>query len=226
MSAPKRTQANTPYPSKAQASFRGKVLRYPSASVAFEKLAASGFDEGSLWRWLWVLSHAKRDFESARKRAPRHWYALPGFPPRTLRRFPDRVRGLAQQIEHINEAIQSDGVYRAAREWLPEIAKATDAGSPDAIRAELQRADELPKLLRSYADSISIVDRLVAHYAPKAPGRIHAIQPKLTEAARKLTRKPNYEEVSTLLTAAYEAVGSDEIVDAKALGMQHKRRKK
>lgn len=223
MSAPKRTQAKTPHTSKVPAWFKREVLDYAGANAAFGKLTASGFDEGLLWQWLWVLAQTKRSFTSARKRAPLKWYALPGFPPHKLRRFPDRVRGLAEEIERLKEAIQSDGVYRAAREWLPDIAKATVAASRDSMRAELHKLDELPALLRSYADSIAVTDRIVAYYAPKAPGRVQVIEPKLIEAARKLTGKPHFEEVSGVLTAAYSAVGCEENVDMKALQMQSRR---
>lgn len=223
MSAPKRTQAKTPHTSKAPASFPRKVLDYPGAKVAFEKVSNSGFSEELLWRWLWLLAQMKRSFMSAHRRAPRKWYALRAFPLHKLRRFPDRVSGLAEEIERLNEAIQSDGIYRAAHELLPVAAKAVGA-SPDSMRAELHKLDELPALLRSYADSIAVIDRLVVHYAPKAPGRVQAVELKLAEAARKHTGKPHFEEVSSLLTAAYSAVGCEESVDMKALQMRHSRR--
>jgi hypothetical protein len=54
--------------------------------------------------------------------------------------------------------------------------------------------------------------------------RDKAMRHELAEAARKLTGKPHYQEVSALLTAAYAALGSDEIVDPRALQMQHERR--
>jgi hypothetical protein len=226
MSAPNRTQARPPQPSEAPVSFQRKVLGYAGAKAAFERLSNSGFPEDLLWRWLWGLAQSKRSFTTARKRAPRKWYALPTFPPHKLRRFPDRVRGLAEEIKSLNEAIQSDGVYRAARELLRDAAKGIAGASPDSMRAELYKLDKLPALLRSYADSIAATDRLVAYCAPKAPARFEAVvEPKLAEAVRKLTGKPHFEEVSSLLTAAYSAVGCEESLDTKVLQMRHSRRR-
>jgi hypothetical protein len=153
MSAPKRTQANTPYPPKEQISFRARVLGYPGAKTAFDKLANAGFDKRSLWDWLWRLARANRDFTSARKRAPRRWYALHGYPPHTLRRFPDRLRRTAEEIEKLNARIQSDGVFRAAVEFLTAIAKGPVSEPRDL---DLRSLDKLPGLLRHYGDYIAL----------------------------------------------------------------------
>jgi hypothetical protein len=156
-------------------------------------------------------------------RAPaneRRWYVLPGFPPHKLRRFPDRLLRMADDIEKLNKRIQSDGVFRAAVELLPVAAKAT---VPESRNIELRGLDKLPELMRHYGDYIAALDRLVALFAPKAVTRDKAMRVELAEAARKLTGKPHYEEVAALLTAAYAALGSDEIVDSRALQMQHMR---
>lgn len=188
--------------------------------MAFQKLVNSGFDTELLWDGLWVRAQMKRAFTSARKLAPRRWYAMPGFPPHTLRRFPDRLARMADDIEKLNKRIQSDGVFRAAVEFLPAAAKATVSESCDL---DLRSLDRLPGLLRHYRNYIAVLDRLVALYAPKAVTRDKAKQVELPEATRKLTGKPHYEEVSTLLTAAYAALGTDETVDPRALQMQHNR---
>jgi hypothetical protein len=213
-----------------------------------EKLSNAGFGADLLWRHLWGLASLKK---AAGKKSS-HWYAIPGLPPHTLRRFPDRVRRMADEIETVGKRIQSNEVYGLTAQLLPlflaaaipnahiefpisgevlrEIGTRKRAVPAALARGVLQRHGELPKLvelpklLRLYADYIEIVSKLTAHDAPKGAALLNAMPLELIEAAKMLTGKPHWDVVATLLTAAYAAVGSNTIVDSKSLQMQHSRR--
>jgi hypothetical protein len=255
MSAPKRkrTQKRAWLQSRtsprAPASFKTSVLAALGGKDAYQKLTDAGFDKDLLWRQLWGLAQLKK----APRRQASNWYALPGIPLHTLRRFPDRLRRLAKEIEQVDAKIRSDKAYDLTVQFLPlflagsipgaqielrgDGKKLRDVGTgirgiPVALaravlhrRAELSKPPELPGLLRFYADYIDVVSRLTAHYAPKAPALLNAMMPlEMIEAANKMTRKPHANEIATLLEAAYSAVGFNETVDPHNLMMQHRRR--
>lgn len=245
MSAPKRTRQqktvwlkpkNIPDPS---APFRKKVLDYPHAELAFAKVTRPGVNQELVWWGLWQL--ACRADES-RLRVKR-WYFLSGLPLHTLRRFPDRVRRWAAEVEMIGKKIRSDHAYRYSASSLPallelqadgkmmrEVGTAKRAVSEALARgilerrAQLPKLAELPNLLRLYSDWIEAVCKLTAHHAPWAPARFKAnLMWALIECVTRATGKPHFPEMATLLTAAYHANGSSEIVYASNLKMQYSR---
>jgi hypothetical protein len=220
MSAPKRTgllaarQATSDVPQ----SFQSRVCQYAGAEAAFEKVTKQGFEEELLWRWLWDMARLKL----AQAHTKRQWYALPGITPKTLRRFPNRVRGMADEIEKLNAKMQSDSVHRDVAEFLlPAIVK-TALGTP--FDFDIRRLNGLPFLLRLYAGYVEAVDRLVPESARRVVGEISALPIELLETSKSLTHKHFAVEIATLLTAAYHAVGSKSEVDPCALKMRYFRR--
>jgi hypothetical protein len=217
--------------------------------VAFQKLTRAGIPGDLLWRYLWGLAWLKKS--SAKQKSP--WYALPGLPPHSLRRFPDRVRRMAAEIEDVDKKIRSDKVYGPTVAYLLLFLAEAIPGAEYELRgnggvlrgggtgmrsvpvalargvlqrqAELPQLVELPKLLRFYADYVEVVDRLVAHHAPKGASLLKAMTPiELVETVKKLTGKPHTNDIATLLEAAYYAVGINEGVDPRNLKMLYRRR--
>ena len=91
---------------------------------------------------------------------------------------------------------------------------------------ELPKLDELPGLLRFYADYIEMVCKLTARGASRGTVTLRAMMPlELFETIQKktVTSKPRWDDIATLLQAAYSAVGIRETVDPKALQMQYRR---
>jgi hypothetical protein len=242
MGAPKRKPPQTtvwlqPRTSpRVPASFQAKVLAYAGARGALRKLSDAGFGADLLWRHLWGLASLKKAPGNRRFR----WYALPGLPPHTLRRFPDRVRRMSDEIERMDEKMRSDrAAYGATVHFLPLFLAGAIPGaktelsidgnvlrdvgtgtrSLPAARARnlLHRLDELPKLaalpklLRFYADYIEVVSKLAAHHASKAPALLNAMMPiELMEAVKKQTGKPHTADIAALLQAAYFALSGIE----------------
>jgi hypothetical protein len=225
-------------------SFQRKVLLYPRGDDAFQRLTDAGFNRDLLWRHLWGLASLKL---AARKEASR-WYGLPGYAPNTVRRFPGRVRSMADEIEKLSERIRSNDAYRMADQFLPlllpsahvkiqvegESVPVIDERNPPirgfpsvGLRAwsERQKFAELPKLLRLYADYIAVLSRLVAHGAPRGAGTLKAMMPlELIHAAKVQTGKYFRDDIAIVLEAAYSAIGINETVDPRNLMMQYWRR--
>jgi hypothetical protein len=245
MSAQKRTQqtkavwlelGKIPNP---PASFREKVLAYRGAKAAFAKLTKAGLNEELVWQQLWKLAWLTD--ESKVHVDARH--SLNGVELKTLRRFRDRVRGWAHEVESIGSKIQSDDAYGNVARALPlflELQVRTQEKSelgtqkratPDALarsilerRDELAKLAELPSLLGFYADYIDALCGLTTRYAPKAPARFEAmLQHALIEYATRVTRRPHYPEIVKLINAAYSAQGSSKILDAHNLSVQYSR---
>jgi hypothetical protein len=160
---------------------------------------------------------------------------------------------MADEIDGVDKKIRSDRVYGPTVVLLPlllagaipgaeyelrgdgEVLREVGTGIrsvPVALargilkrRGELPKVAELPKVLRFYADYIEVVDRLVAHHAPKGAALLKAMMPlELIRAAKVQTGRYFRDEIATLLEAANFALGVDKTVDARNLKMQHWRR--
>ena len=206
MSAPKRTRQKKAVWPEPPASFRKNVLNYPKAQLAFASVAGARLNEELFWKMLWELGCRRDDGESEASR----WYSLSGLPLHTLRRLPRRVRSWAAEIEGLQRQILSNRAYghTAASLTLFFLPKLT----------------ELPSLLRLYADQLEAVCKFTARHAPKAPARFRAnLEFALIEYVKLMTGRPHTPEIATLLTGAYHAQGSNEIVDAHNLTMRYDR---
>jgi hypothetical protein len=230
-------------------SFKEQVLAYANAKLAFQKLTGAGLDEDLLWRHLWGLAWLR----NAASNDKSLWYALPGLPAHTLRRFPDQVRSMAAAIEQVDAGMRANKAYGLTVQFLPlflggalpgaeielsaggEVFREVGTGvrGVPAARARnlLQKQAELPKLaglpnlLRLYADYVEVVSKLTAHHAPRGAATFRAMMPlELIEAVKAVTGKPLLSATATLLEAAYFAVGINETVDPRNLKMQYRRR--
>jgi hypothetical protein len=245
MSAPKRSRQQKTVSLRPHeildppASFRKKVLHYPGAELALEKIAKAGLNKELIWYELWKMT---RPADESRPRVIR-WNPLPGLPVQTLRRFPSRVRSWADEVEIIGTRIQSDEAFGHFAhnlplylEWQVMGKKIAEVGTssralPDALarrilerRTALPNLAELPGLLRFYADSIEAVYKLTAHHAPKAAARFKAmLQHSFIENVKRVKGGPRFPDIATLLNAAYSAHGSSQTVDAHNLSMQYSR---
>jgi hypothetical protein len=254
MSAPKRREVVSTFwlePRAAQRvpdSFRHRVLADPNVKNAFQKLTGEGFDEDLLWWHLWGLASLKKATQNRKSR----WYAVSGLAPYALRRFPKRIRSMANEIERVDGKIQSNTTYRLTSQLLPLFLAGTIPGaeievhdSGDVIRevgtasraipaalarrllhrqADLRKLVELPNLLRLYADYLEALRKLVGHNAPEAAALVKGMMPlQLIRDTKDLTGRPFFSQIATLLEAAYFALGIDEIVDPHNLQMQYRR---
>ena len=213
-------------------SFRKDVLRYLGAKKAFATITDPGLNEELIWKWLWEL--ARRVDDS--KPQTSQWYSLPGLPLHTLRRFPKQVRNWAITIENLSHEMQLGDAYGRTASSLPtflesQVRYGLTTVVPDALarrvleaRTDLPTLIELPKLLRLYADCLEAVCKFTAHNAPRAPARFRGnLEFALIEYVKRMTGKPHFPQIVTLLTAAYYAVGSAEIVDGRNLSAEYRR---
>lgn len=238
MSAAKRTRQHKtvwlkPHEiTEPPASFRKNVLNYPEAQLAFASVTGARLNEELFWRMLWEL--ACREDEG--KPQASRWYSLPGLPLHALRRLPQHVRSWAAEIEGLEHRIRSNQAYRHSAGYLPlflelQVGKTSASGVPEDLarrilksRADLPKLTELPRLLRLYADQLEAVCKFTARHAPNAPARFRAnLEFAFIEYVKRMTGRPHFPEIATLLTAAYSAHGSSKIVDARNLSMQYSR---
>jgi hypothetical protein len=234
MSVTKRTRQHTKWIqpgeiSNPPASFQNKILGDRHAEVAFQKITRAGVKAELIWKMLWELPH--REVES-------NWYSVPGLPLRYLTRFPKRVRGWAKDIENVSRKMQLSNAYGRTISSLPtfldlQVGNRLPSVVPKTLarrileaRADLPELIELPELLRLYADHLEAVCKFTAYHASKARAQFRS-NPEfaLIEHVKKVTGKPHFLQIARLLTAAYYALGSPEIVDDHSLSERYYRRR-
>src|SRR6516225_7965488 len=209
-------------------SFQNKILGDRHAKVAFQKITRVGVKADFIWKMLWQLAH--RTVES-------NWYSVPGLPLYYLTRFPKRVRRWAKDIENVSRKMQLSNAYGRTisslptfldlqvGNRLPSVVPATLARRILEARADLPELIELPKLLRLYADQLEAVCKVTDYHASKAAALSRSnLEFALIGQVKRVTGKPYFLQVARLLTAAYYAIGSPEIVDAHNLSERYYRR--
>jgi hypothetical protein len=221
MSAPKRTELPTKrvaypatfweIPGPPQQHFINKVLASPGAKKAFQRLKA-GVGEDVLWVRLWSAALVKLGqmvLASRKKRVTQRSRALrrglPGFPAYSLRRFPDRVRRMAQKIETLNRQLRSSE-YR---------------GLANISNFNLSELDLVPAQLRLYASCVDSLNgfRTALRKRRMGLGLAHSVPLEIALEVRSAMPKSSWNDIASLLTAAYYAIGSETEVDPKALNM-------
>jgi hypothetical protein len=210
------------------ASFQNKILGDRHAKVAFQEIERAGVKPELIWKMLWEIAHST--VES-------NWYSVSGLPLHYLTRFPKRVRGWAKDIESVSRKMQLNnahgqtisslptflGLQVGSR--LPNVVPATLARRILEARADLPGLIELPKLLRLYADHLEAVCKFTAYHAYEARVLSRSnLEFALIEHVKRATGKPYFLQIARLLTAAYYALGSPEIVDDHNLRRRYYRR--
>lgn len=240
-----RTEPNPP------ASFKRGVFRYAGARDAFRKLTGQGLNEDLFWRHVWGLALLRR--KKIQQSVP--WYDLPGLPGHKLRRFPAQVRGWADEIQRVDNGVKSDNAYGQIAPYLPlflaeaipnekyefrvgskmlrGVGTAKAGVAEDLARGVLEKyADvpklaELPGLLRQYADYVEALFKITAYYGSRGAALLpRNMAQDLVRLVESCTGRPHMDEIATLLTASYRAVGVDLTVDPKALAMQRSRNRR
>lgn len=202
--------------------FRMMVFECDGASRAFKKVTTPEYED-LVWRQLFMLTCLKGE-TILQADSP---FPIPVY---TLRRFPSRASSFADEISRF----QSSDLYGYIGRIDPVVfdsevlgKKAVPKDLADRIRsnrAQLPKLVELPRLLQLYADCVEAVCKVGPIDASKALIRVRLMWTiALIDLVKKLTKKPHFPEVATLLTATYLVQGSDEIVDAHNLSMQYSR---
>jgi hypothetical protein len=177
------------------------ILAYAGATTAFARLTGAGVNGKELLDRLRVITLLER--MPVLKKGD--WAKGSGKTRRTIRLFPNRIRGLADQIERVS----------AHSALCP-------SRSTDKYHSKVFPC--LPNILRAYsdwlADKVSVVAKLNAKLS-----RERSLQQKLVLYlagwVRASARKYFDEDISLLVTAAYAADGRDRDVSAQALKVLH-----
>jgi hypothetical protein len=213
-----------PLPSE---SFKRLVREDANAAGALEKLVSKGMNEDALWRHLWGLAWlAKR---AAQERISLN--DLPGVPPHTLRRFPVKVRRMAEEIESLERKLLSNQFHALVSELLPLFLtkkSVADFSTRNGIELEdrqeqVSRLGKLPQSMRAYADDLATRLKVVARCAQMGEPLNRVMPLGLARTVEACTGKPHWDEIARLLTASYQAVGCDLEADPKALAMLRSR---
>jgi hypothetical protein len=233
---------------KIEPDFRDKVLAYPEARLALTRITGSVLTAELVWLKIWELAcrmgevrlkgGRKRKGKRKRENAP-SWYSLSGFQSYTLQRYPKKVRGWAEEIDTLNKAIQSNRAYGLTAHSLQLFLESEQQGQgihvanllPEDLThrlkeksADLPKLHEISNLLSLYADRLEAVFGLTAAYASEAPRRYEAnLIWALLDSVLRVTGRPHFQDIATLLTATYHAKGSNKIWNAHDLKMRYRR---
>jgi hypothetical protein len=220
MLAPRRTHTRVRHPPSfwkgagtPPASFEQKLWAHPGTTHALRKLTQAGVNRSRLKSMLWAVAVVKRGgtrVAKAKKQSSRQLRALRV----GVRRFPERVREMASQIERLNQKLQSGEVYGGAAQLVTSFLSNLDP-------SELSL---LPNRLHLYATYLESLNRVAA--IRKASARRSSLLPlplELVAEVEGLKGKPYFREVACLLEGTYHAIGCQARVTPKALAMQYSR---
>ena len=150
---------------------------------------------------------------------------VPAIEERTLRKLPDQINALADKIKKVNESpwLASDSLRRLALSVKhphksPEPSNSTATG--DSVELTTMIFSKIPRGLRLYAEHLRA---WLNYYHPVGSYRKERLRMqnlltiKLLVLVRESTGRPHYEEVATLLDAAYRACCKPKTIDAEHL---------
>jgi hypothetical protein len=192
--------------------------RFGKACKAIARLQRDpyqGFDYSFLLAYLACRGVSRQ--RMSRKTWQKVWTVGTGKTWKSLKDFPKRLRGLADEVERINSSS-----FFAPREYVNrKTVKAT------IVRGRLS---ELPGVLRLYATALEqhlcrVPDLIAQSFPPPPRGHSTSIF-DLAEFVKGLTGRPHDKEVTELLNAAGEALGEKCDLDALDLAQARSRRKK
>lgn len=144
----------------------------------------------------------------------------PGIEERTLRNLPDQIHKLADRIRGVNDSpwLAADGLSTLDLS-VKHPHEPPDSVSTATPSAELKAMifSKLPRDLGLYADHLRAwLNRLhpVGSHGTDRVRMQTLLTIKLLMLVRESTGRPHYEEVATLLNAAYRARGKKQRIDA------------
>jgi hypothetical protein len=195
------------------ASFERKLWAYPGTTLALRTLTHAGVDRSLLKSMLWALALVKlgetsrlkaKKMSSCRLRASRlsDW------------RFPKKVRGMAMQIETLNQKLQNGEVYSGAAHRVTSFL-------PNFDPSELSLLPDRLHLYATYLESLNRVDAILKASARRS--NLISLPLELVSEVERVKGKPYFREVACLLEGAYHAIGCQAKVATKALAMQYSR---
>jgi len=188
-----------------------EILAYPAARQAFDELVKRGLDKELLGAWLVVLPMMP-------KAERKDWASGSGMSKRSLGRFPSRLRRLGEEMSQVN----SQPLF-SPRTWLPVV----HPEGREVGRRLTPLFENIGGIIRGYA---AFLEGQFKRFSPKLgrrtkfdldPRKILTI--RLLEEVKRATGHFFYEQVATLLQAAYATSGSQSTVDAQALKMLYHR---
>ena len=207
-------RATKPWPPTREA-----ILRGAGARAALHALTAKSASAKTILGGIYAVLFC------ARLERAKYWVAMSGMARHTLKRFPARLRLIADEIEHANRAPLSVFFFDQAIQLTLSLLE-PPGWAPGLKPGGEQVEKELPELLRAYADRVDRVAAVLGKVFRRRP-RLLNIQ-KLTEVAllnyvKMATGKYYWTEVTTLLSAAFYADGQDVTVTPGALQQTLKR---
>jgi hypothetical protein len=147
-----------------------------------------------------------------------------GIEERTLRKLPDQIDGLADNIKKVNESpwLASDGLRRLALSVHPHKSPDSSNSTATTESGELfaKIFSKIPRGLHLYAEHLRA---WLNRYHPVGSYGTDRIRMRtmltilLLRVVRDSTGQPHYEEVAELLNAACTATGSTATIDAQNL---------
>jgi len=161
-----------------------QVFEYPGAKAAADELISGGFDPKVLLQALcWQLHW--QDKPAAKEHAE-----IPGIPSHTLKRLPERLEGIAGQIEKIN----AHHYYDPKRSYMGSVLE--------------QDFSRLPKALRDYSFYLAVQRPFNSEILRSIHMSLeNGFLVGLLNVVELITNRKSYKEVSTLLNAVFRASG-------------------
>jgi len=178
---------------------------------AFEKLIQRGVPRD-------VLSSLVRNISRA---SNNKLELVHGIAERTLRKLPDQINALADKIEKVNQSpwLASDGLYRLALSVHPHESPHSTATSESA-EGTTKYFFMIPAGLNLYAEHLRAwLNRYhpVGRHGTERIRMQTLLTIRLLMLVRDSTGLPRYEQIASLLDAAYRASGKPKTIDAEHL---------
>jgi hypothetical protein len=170
-----------------------------SAASCWDGLTKRGCNRESLAELLWVAASFARARDGIKSRGGTPPKLLWGMSRDQARRFPARLREIADSVEAVNNSRASPSLeirrsHRRLGAWA----------SPEKTPGYAEEFDRVPEILRVYA---AIFRQASAREKPSARyQRVEEQEAALIEYVEHKTGESHFEEIATLLRAAYQVL--------------------
>lgn len=185
--------------------FMKAVCSQPGAPAALRTLTDAGLNDVDLFDWLWVVAKFER-LRGGRRELRRN--PIAGMPLYEFDRLPEKVRGWAQEISRINSGLTAHPVTAHLDEFLtakfpPSLSRLTRKDRQEMLK----RFRMLPDELIVYSGYLKVLAKMYRYFWGNVRTGLEGLREAFVLWVKEGTGSQHYQQLATLLSAAYYAVG-------------------